>query len=457
MAEPTIGEIFSLKTPKPHHHKEGKPDGSNPDLMMGLELETEGCDHTQDWYVEYLSKLGVQVTIDNSLRGENIDRRNNVEGNAFEFITKPMTQQSIHALLPKYFELTKFNESNFSERCSVHAHLNCLDLTVEQVSSLALIYTVVEDVLFKFAGAEREHNIFCVPWNQCRINYNLVETMTTSDAHAADTFRRWQKYTALNLQPLRDKGTVEFRHLPGTASIPRLVTWTNILGQMHKYAVATELNALVDEIKNLNSTSHYEKFFKESLGEYLPYNDEYRSILERGVLCAKYSLTTWRKDKEKIKTKVAKQPTVGLFDDYVERRLEDEPDYNQAFQQEIQRVRLEQEQVRIQAQTATNPYAQGIVNNLMTDTAPMWRDMPAQAQHPQARAVPRAHNRLNPWPPVGRVLRTDLWPWNTAESVTLLERDSTGVRNNQRVTATNSGATFIVSMPEPAAPAINPR
>jgi hypothetical protein len=42
-------------------------------------------------------------------------------------------------------------------------------------------------------------------------------------------FKRWHKYTALNIIPLQKIGTVEFRHLQGTGDIEIFTEWVTSL------------------------------------------------------------------------------------------------------------------------------------------------------------------------------------------------------------------------------------
>lgn len=309
----TIREIFGFRVPTPWALK-GSVECSNPDLMMGVELEVENCEHSQDWYQDRTGKLGWTTTVDNSLRGTNISTGGNagIGGAAFEFISKPMRASTLLYSMEEFFNVTKFNDANYTDRCSVHVHVNCTDLTPDQVSSVALVYSVVEEILFRFVGAGRENNIYCLPWSQCRMNHDMVDKITQDVNGLA---RRWQKYTALNLIPLRSQGTVEFRQMHGTADMKKLTTWINLIGCIFKYGTNTELTELIKEIKALNSTSEYEVFFGRVLGNYLPYTEDYRASLEGGIISAKYGLINWKKDRKAPKEEGAYPADYVIMDD----------------------------------------------------------------------------------------------------------------------------------------------
>lgn len=263
---------------------------TNPELVIGFELETESCIKLNArGYEELVNPCNFTVHTDGSLRGL-----------SYEFISRPMRSDNALAALKDFFLLTQFTEENYSDRCSVHVHVNCTDITLEEVSSVALLYTVVEELLFEFVGGSRDTNIYCIPWNQCRAHYELVSNFLSDPSHV---LRGWNKYTALNLIPLCTLGTVEFRQMHGTADINKLTTWVNIIGALFKYAKAVKLKDLIGSIKTLNTTSHYEMFFNEVLGGQLPYNEVYRQKLEEGVVLAKYSLVNYSENKRDKKSK----------------------------------------------------------------------------------------------------------------------------------------------------------
>jgi hypothetical protein len=89
---------------------------------------------------------------------------------------------------------------------------------------------------------------------------------------------------------LTSQGTVEFRHMHGTADFEKLETWTNIVGSLIKNATEHPLAEIQEEITNLNTSSNYKSFFERTLSGLLPFEDDYRATLENGVILAKYSL-----------------------------------------------------------------------------------------------------------------------------------------------------------------------
>ncbi len=297
-----VSKIFKVKYPAVYPSDETPVACSNPDLICGVELETENARPNLDWYVDNLSHAWM-VDRDGSLRGRDT---------AYEFISKPLAMGLLIPELTKFFGTTGFGEKNYSDRCSVHVHTNVTDFTQDGLASLVMIYTVLESILFQYVnhhnaptteGYSRDTNIYCVPWNQCRFNKRLVEKLFNRPTAPVAA---WQKYTALNLLPIAVQGTVEWRHMHGTADMEKLTVWLNIIGNIMLYARKTPLDDIIKTIKHLNDTSAYKKFFTDVLKESLPYSEEYRASLIEGVVNAKYSLFDW--DRSKIPAKMEIDP-----------------------------------------------------------------------------------------------------------------------------------------------------
>ena len=269
----TIGNILGLVAPNPKTFQKAVPlSPADPALLYGIELEIENT-QTSDWIVP-----GLRGEADGSLRN-----------NGYEYITSPMTYSNAAFCLGRFFEKAKVTEDNYSERCSVHVHTNCIDLTTEQLTSILLLYQTFEKVLFDFVGHDRDKNIFCVPWSHTTLNYGIAGRVVSGDAAA---LRRWQKYTALNLLPLLEQGTIEWRHLHGTPDLELILKWMDIIGSMFQYSRNVPLTAIKQEIIDLNTTSQYRQFMSAVFKDHFPslLRATTEVDIEDGVLATKYSL-----------------------------------------------------------------------------------------------------------------------------------------------------------------------
>ncbi len=277
-----LHEIYPYNLLDVYTHKSGAnySDGPDPGLVYGLELEIEN------------------TTPDAVVSGFRADRDGSLRNNGWEFITNPMTYRHQAARLTDFFATNDFTEINYSERCSVHVHTNCRNLTLNQIATIVLIYQVVEKLLFQFVGEDRESNIFCVPLSETTITHKIIDRIAQNDT---DVFRDWHKYTALNLLPLlsSEQGTIEWRHMAGNCNVDFILTWLRLIGHIYVAAKSNNLEYWTDRLKNLNSNSHYSglliDIFKEDVNFLM--TPGYERLLEDGVLLLKYSLLPNKKKK----------------------------------------------------------------------------------------------------------------------------------------------------------------
>jgi len=303
----TIAEKLGLNPVKPFTSSKATPlTSAAPSLLMGLELEIEGIG--VDPAELYVPGMGGEA--DNSLR-------DNEYGRGWEFITKPATFSVAAHILSGFFAKAKLDPTrNYSERCSVHVHANVQDLTPEQLKSVCLLYQVFERLFYSFAGNDRDKNIFCVPWAETTLTHRLIDMLMDANLK---TLRNWQKYTGLNLIPVQTQGTVEFRHLPGTCDLNRILDWMNLIGSLFATARKRSFNEIKSLIVSVNTTSEYKHLIQQVFGEWerVLHMPSMETQLEEGVLDVKYMLLAATTDKP-----ATKKPALGDWMDPPEVRPE---------------------------------------------------------------------------------------------------------------------------------------
>ncbi len=281
--------------------------GADPDLMYGIELEIENLPTEVDR--SDLCVAGMVYHEDGSLRN-----------NGGEYVTKPMKLRELQYVLHQFFMKNKFNEDNYSERCSVHIHANVGDMEWEQVKTLLLVYQVFERSLFSFVGDERDKNIFCVPLYDTNLTKSLIERQ---GLEVVGKWKTWEKYTALNLLPIFTQTTVEFRHMGGTCDLSRIMLWCNLIGCLFSFAKQESFEEASKYFLSLNTTSGYKEAVFRVFREWsyvLLSSPTHEQDMEDGVLTAKYSCN----DANRIKTNeyVAAQQRNFRINDTIERFIE---------------------------------------------------------------------------------------------------------------------------------------
>lgn len=255
----------------------------NRNNYIGIEIEVEGIGSGA--YESWLTRAPrwFQVHSDGSLRNGGV-----------EFITLPFDATYASSILNYFFtSLTRTNPGFvFTNRCSIHVHLDMTDTTYWQFESLYQLYLCFERQFYEYAGDIRENSNFCVPVSATPFEEYFFSTSKTRtwntllncipDLDAA-------KYTGLNITRLRDLGTVEFRHLPGYKRVPWITKFIQFIIALKKFAITHTRDQVNDIIMNANTISNYQPFAESVFGEHtnaLFPTGEF-NLIEEGITTAK--------------------------------------------------------------------------------------------------------------------------------------------------------------------------
>lgn len=193
-----------------------------PIFLCGCEFEIESIkDHGAA-----AATTGLVVTHDHSLRN-----------NGYEYKTLPHNKKETLELFDYLHKQLKIGDPKlqFSERTSIHVHVNCRPYEIGTLRNLVLTYALLEPLFFSFVGDGRKNNIFCVP-----LNFTFLPEVYKKDV--AQMHKLWHKYTAFNILPLsagnqseQGLGTIEYRHLYGTKDRKIFEKWLTALEEFHTF------------------------------------------------------------------------------------------------------------------------------------------------------------------------------------------------------------------------------
>jgi len=224
------------------------------DALLGIEIEVENIHNQLPHPVAYWS-----IKNDGSLRNAGI-----------ECVSQPVTPFQVTYAIPHIYELLHLgNQPDFSNRTSTHIHLNCRDLTQNQVWNLVILYCIFEKHFYKFANTHRLNSIFCVPVYRSNILHMADDVIYKG----TDS---WSKYCGLNILPLVPNnvtgtyGTIEFRHLHGTNDQLLILNWIDTILGLYKLAQEMTKEELVETLKHMNTTSCYKSLYYRFLNKQKP-------------------------------------------------------------------------------------------------------------------------------------------------------------------------------------------
>lgn len=191
--------------------------------LYGVEIEVEHCLDPPVWCGE----TQWSWVEDGSLRN-----------NGMEFITPPVIIEELGDMVQEYYRHHDREGYQASLRTGIHVHADMRWRTVEQVTAICTLYSILEPALFELCGPEREECIYCVPWyrapdevevlNQVRMYADERDDWRTAHSHLGGAC----KYSALYLEPLRRLGTIEFRAAPTFDRAADLMRWVHTLRRL---------------------------------------------------------------------------------------------------------------------------------------------------------------------------------------------------------------------------------
>lgn len=216
---------------------------------VGIELEIEECTFIDIPYWDCKE--------DGSLR------------NGCELVcAAPYAGETLYAAIEALAEGVGNTSAQGTWRCSTHVHLDVRDLGAQELKKLILAYAFYEKVLFKCSGFHRYRSNFCPAFAVVQQQIFNVSTAFNSngDRFFGQLVRGWDKYTSLNLLPLREFGSVEFR-----ISEPK---WkrTNVLNLVNRYLVLKKLAVENATMSNQQFLEMLRRVAFEPMLPYLPFD-----------------------------------------------------------------------------------------------------------------------------------------------------------------------------------------
>jgi len=83
-----------------------------------------------------------------------------------------------------------------------------------------------------------------------------------------DLLSVWEKYAALGAFRLKDLGTLEFRHMPGTYNVPKIFGWICLIHRLCESAKEISFKTLMKTVLEINTKSNYTEFQESIFREY---------------------------------------------------------------------------------------------------------------------------------------------------------------------------------------------
>jgi hypothetical protein len=224
--------------------------------------------NSQGFNIYPVPLTGIEVEVENVNAGDTqapshswrVENDGSLRNMGIEYISLPTKPEHIESAITYLFDDILPTTAHFSPRTSIHIHLNCRELDLMQIYNIVITYQCFEDLLYDFAGKERKKSIFCVPVGNTSYYRNMKALFQANDLVG------WSKYTGLNLGPLNEYGTIEFRHLRGTNDKRVLFKWLHLLYSLYNYAINVSTEVLESRILEVSRSGNYGAFGYQVFG-----------------------------------------------------------------------------------------------------------------------------------------------------------------------------------------------
>lgn len=236
----------------------------------GIEIEVENM--REEPCELYCARSSFIVEGDGSLRNRGA-----------EFKTLPVCFDTLVNCIGEFYQ--DFTNYGWvaNKRTGIHVHVDCRDLNKEEILNIIVCYILVEPILFRYCGQDREHCSYCVPWYRARDQVKLVKRFLNCKGprQFQTIVRESCKYSALYIEPLKRFGTLEFRQAPTFTTFKSCETWVGIIKNLVDFALSIDGHAF--EIYNSRSPEHFLKAILGSnyyiLGKLVP--EGFTSIMDK--------------------------------------------------------------------------------------------------------------------------------------------------------------------------------
>lgn len=239
----TVAEAFGHRTPRLSADHPKIAFNAN----VGIELEIEGVTHLE---VPYWN-----CTEDGSLR------------DGCELVcAEPYSGETLYAAIDALSEAVTNSRAQGTWRCSTHVHLDVRDCDETVVQKIILAWAFYEKMMFKCSGFHRYRSNFCPAF--AVVQAQLVNASAAFNRQGQRFFDyivgNWDKYTSLNLLPLSQFGSVEFR-----VSEPK---WkrTNLINLVNRYLVLKKLAVENAQMTNEDFVNMLRVSAFQPMVDYLP-------------------------------------------------------------------------------------------------------------------------------------------------------------------------------------------
>ena len=179
---------------------------------VGIEIEMEG----DNLYVA--PRKWWRVAMDGSLRGNSVEW----------VLVQPLPRDQVQPALDYLVFNSKDSVLRPSDRCGVHVHINVQKMQLRQMFVFATLYLMLEPLLMRWCGEDREGNLFCLRSGDAEgLLLTMKSALESGDLNTLNTDNL--RYASINFCALFKFGSLEFRGFGTPKNMMDIVKWVDLL------------------------------------------------------------------------------------------------------------------------------------------------------------------------------------------------------------------------------------
>ena len=183
---------------------------------VGIEIEVEGLEPLPTMDSEYwMSK-----------------KEDSLRNHGMEYITKGPLKRGERLKEAVTLACKKINVRKTVKNCprtSIHVHVNVSNYTLTQIVTGVTAFWLVENLLARYCGEDRESNLFCLRLKDAEGVLDLFSKSLDGNAPFS-RLNNHVRYAGLNTSALTMHGSLEVRLKGGTTDPEEIIEWAN---EMH--------------------------------------------------------------------------------------------------------------------------------------------------------------------------------------------------------------------------------
>lgn len=193
--------------------------------------------------------VGIEIELENVNRRQinsrywTSDEDGSLRNNGREFMFRvPIGGANLFKAIAEASKHFYEDKPDASWRCSTHLHFDVRGKTVQQLKNLLIVFTVYEKAMYKCSGMNRYKNNFCPAYGFAQDQLMILSKLWNlpDERFLNRVVQSWAKYSALNLLPISDKGSIELRISNALTTSGSLLRLCNRLMTLDNIAMSWE-------------------------------------------------------------------------------------------------------------------------------------------------------------------------------------------------------------------------